>query len=93
MCAEFKMAVGINTKSDKNLLHRYHGRSFGKEKSVFILTARDTGAPRTTKVQTYYKGVSAKSLYYETYETLDTEAGALNCVTVTKAFLIKKDIP
>lgn len=65
------------------------GRPFGRKKSVFILTARDSDTPRATKVQTYYKGVSVKSLYYE---TLYTDASAVNCVTVYESFLIKRDV-
>ena len=65
----------------------------GKKKSVFILTVRDSGTPHATKVQTYYKGVSVKSLYYETRaETPDADSNAVVCVTVPKAFLIKKDV-
>lgn len=85
MSIEFEIKVGINTKSDKTFIDARE--SFGKKKSVFILTRRDSGAPRASKVQTYYKGVSEESLHYE---TLDTDVNAVDCITVSESFSNKK---
>lgn len=82
----FSVGIQANKKVIKPLST---SGSFGKKKSVFILTVLSWRAHPTRHkgANLLYKGVSGKFL---PYEALDTDASASNCITVYESCTNKK---